>query len=380
MSDKIVDIDSHLIEPADLWEKNLESEFRDRAMRLRPDENGLEVLEIDGKATVGYYFLPGLFGRDSALQRDLKRALVPGQMTYADSIRNEPGAIDPHARVKVMDSEGIDISVLYPTWALSWDAECPDRDLAMAYARVYNDWVVDEFCGPYPDRLIPIAHIPIGDVGDMVRELERSVKKGAKGVMLLSRPPQGGSYGDPAYDPFWAAAEALNAPIGLHVWGNPKFAGSEVYPDASPELSWWTFINLPIDVMFGFASLLNGGTLDRFPKLQVIVLETGGGLLPYWMERFDELYEIYGFKTEMKLKPSEYFARQCWVSVDPGTKLIPDVVKCVGAERVLWAADYPHADASFGTVEEIKKNMTSLSADERHSILTANGLDLYGLN
>ena len=71
MAYKIVDIDSHVIEPADLWEKNLERKFRDRALRLKRDENGLEYLEINGKKAEGYYFLPGLFGRDSALQRDL---------------------------------------------------------------------------------------------------------------------------------------------------------------------------------------------------------------------------------------------------------------------------------------------------------------------
>ena len=66
--------------------------------------------------------------------------------------------------------------------------------------------------------------------------------------------------------------------------------------------------------------------------------------------------------------------------MDPGTKLIPDVVSSVGAERVLWAADYPHADASFGTVKEIKKNIASLAHDEQHKILTENGLNLYKLN
>ena len=167
---RIIDADSHTVEPPDLWVENLEPEYRHRAMRIAIDEDGLEYLEIDGKKPTGYLISGGMFGRPSGIGKDVKDLLTPGKITYQEGL--EPGAVDPIERLKVLDSEGIEATVLYPTMGLAWEAECPDYKLAAAYCRVYNDWILD-FCRPNPDRLIPIAHISVSDAEEGAKELER---------------------------------------------------------------------------------------------------------------------------------------------------------------------------------------------------------------
>ena len=182
---RIIDADSHTVEPPDLWVENLEPEFRHRAMRIAVDEEGLEYLEIDGKKPTGYLISGGMFGRPSGIGKDVKDLLTPGKITYQEGL--EPGAVDPIERLKVLDSEGIEATVLYPTMGLAWEAECPDYKLAAAYCRVYNDWILD-FCRPNPDRLIPIAHISVSDAEEGAKELERTAKLGARGVFLKGLP------------------------------------------------------------------------------------------------------------------------------------------------------------------------------------------------
>lgn len=376
---KVVDVDSHVLEPWDLWERRLEPEYWDRALRLKKDERGLEYLEIDRKKPKSHFLQGGLLGRDSSLGENLKRAMTPGLVTYEEALRARPASYDPHERIKVLDGEGIDVSILYPTLGLSWETECDDPKLSAAYARVYNDWII-EFCAEYPHRFVPIAHIPTRDVGESVKELKRAIQRGAKGIMVLSQPSGGRSYGDEYYDPLWAEVQDMDIPVGLHVWGNPNYVGSGMYPgQAGPEMAWFIFAMLAVDEIVGFTSLFNGGVFDRFPELRIVVLETGGGWIPYWMERLDSLYDVYGFTTPMKQRPSESFQRHCWLSLDPDTKLAVDTIRFVGVDRCMWAGDFPHSDASLGVVSEVKEAIGALPEEDQIKILGENAARLYHL-
>ena len=96
--------------------------------------------------------------------------------------RAKHGPMDPHERVKVMDAEGIDQTLIYPSLSLAM--ECTDAELVAANCRAYNNWVFD-FCKTHPERLIPVAHIPVQDVEEGVVELRRTAKLGAKGEEIL---------------------------------------------------------------------------------------------------------------------------------------------------------------------------------------------------
>ena len=379
MKPKIVDIDSHVLEPSNIWQENLEPEYRDRSLKLVTDENGLEYLEVNGAKPKGHFIQGGLLGRDCSRGGDLERRMTPGMVSYNEALNALPAAFDPGERIKILDSEGIDISILYPTLGLSWEPECDDPKLAAAYARVYNDWLVD-FCSTNPYRLIPVAHITTRDVHESTKEMERTMRSGAKGAMVLSTPFGGKSYGDGYYDPLWAEAESTGVPMGIHVWGNPDHTGSNLYPDKQgPEMAWWVGSMLAMDVIVGFTSMLNGAVFDRFPSLKVVVLETGGGWIQYWLERIDSQYGVYGFKTPMKEKPSDYFRRQCWLSLDPDTALAEHIVKCIGADRCMWAGDFPHADSGTSVVAELNENLAGLTEEERVKVLGETAVKLYQL-
>ena len=181
-----------------------------------------------------------------------------------------------------MDEEGIDASFLYPTIGLSWEVDCNDPELAAAYCRVYNDWLAD-FCAAYPDRLIPIAHISLMDVEEAVKELNRTTKMGMKGIFFCIWPPQRRSFGDVYYDPLWAEAQDLGVPVSLHVIalsGQSRGPGYSVQP--AGESDWFAAVMSNTDPNTALASLMGGGTLERFPRSnsscsRSVVGGSGGG-------------------------------------------------------------------------------------------------------
>jgi len=231
MNARVVDADAHVTEPPDLWERYIDPEYRHVAMRLTKDKDGLEYLSVNGQKPVGILLQGGTLGRICSLGEDLKPLLTPGMVSYEEGIVQ--GAVDPHERIRVLDEDGIDIAVLFPSLGLSWQAECRQADVAEAYCRAYNDWLFD-FCEPYPDRLIPVAMISMIEVEGAVTELARAGKLGAKGMMLSANSINGRPYGDVYFDPFWAEAQGQGIPIGIHVVGDPHFPGSHLYPGPRP--------------------------------------------------------------------------------------------------------------------------------------------------
>ena len=224
----VVDADSHIMEPADLWQEYMAPQFRDRALRINVDEFGLEYLDIDGKISIGYN--GGTLGRIAGIDQTREWMMEHPTLPY-DEIKNiAPGSVDPHARIKHLDKEGVDKTFLFPTLGLGWEAECEDPALSAAYCTAYNRWLVD-FCSPYPDRLFPIAHITVRDVNEGVRELERAARDGMKGAFICPAPMNGIRYSHEYYDPFWATAQDLDMPITFHVVLNPDYPGRNSYPE-----------------------------------------------------------------------------------------------------------------------------------------------------
>ena len=272
---RTVDADGHILEPPDLWKKNLENKFKDRALGLARDTEGIESVIIEGKFSS---FSRG-FGIAAAFGQSGEVAFS-NEFSYMDG---PAGAYDPHARIKWMDEEGIDASVLYPSIGLTWEGEVNDPELATAYCRVYNDWIAD-FCRLYPERLYAVAHISLMDVERAVGELKRVAKLGVKGVMLTPHPANGKAYGDTYYDPFWAVAQDLGLPVGLHVIARPGYYGSEWYqhPTFKGSPFYFLSVTLGFDIQASFVSFFEGGTLERFPNLKLLVLEVGAVGCPFY--------------------------------------------------------------------------------------------------
>ena len=347
-------------------------------MRIKLDEDGLEYLEVDGSPSKGVRggVLSNIAG---AGRKDLEHFLSPGAVPFEKAREMAPPAIDPHERVKWLDQEGVDATLLYPSLGLDWPQDCKDPKLAAAYCRAYNNWLLD-FCAPYSDRLLPIAQISLLDVEEGVIESKRAIKNGMKGIYPPVVPFNGIPYGEPHYDNFWAEAQDLEVPVSLHVTGNVNGVGGDLYPRSYAGPFWWFLVTDMGDVLIAFTSLFQGGLFERFPRLKVAVVETGAGWLPYWLERMDHLYDKVGFTTPLKMRPSEYFQRQCWIVIDPDESTAATTVGYIGQDRFLWGSDYPHTEGETGALGELKENISPLSEEAQNKILGGNAIDLYGLS
>jgi hypothetical protein len=102
---------------------------------------------------------------------------------------------------------------------------------------------------------------------------------------------------------------------------------------------------------------------------------------PFWTERLDEQAESFGgFCEELRLKPSEYFARQCWISFEIDEKTLPVLTPMIGADKVVWGSDYPHHYATFrGALEALYRTIAPMAPEARAKVLGHNAASLYGV-
>ena len=368
----VVDADGHILEPPDAYERYIEPKFRDRAMRIKLDHNGLEYLEVDRKPSS--MMRGGCLGSLGGAYQNSKELFTPGMHTYWEVAQKTPGGIDPDARIREMDQQGIDIAVLYPTLGIVWEEDCTDPALSAAYCRAYNNYVID-FCSKHSDRLKPVAHINLRDAGLAAAEVER-VKDKVIGLFYTPFPGNRRSPGERYYDQLWGAAEKFGLPVSTHVQGRATFHGHDLYARSSP---WFYVMQLPGETQMSLNCIMMDGVFERFPELRYVVLEVGCGWLPYWMERADEKYEIFDFTTQISKKPSQLFREHCWISTEVDETTIPEVVRKLGADRMLWATDYPHVDAQPNPLPVLKEHIAMLPPDQQEWILGKGAAELYSL-
>ena len=376
--DGAVDADGHILEPPTLWEEYIDPEFRDRALRIVLDENGLEELQIDGRrsqmtrrgfpATLGAMGAPDL----ADMQKNPDR-------TY---VREAPyGTMDPAERLRVMDAENIDVSILYTTVGLLWEAEVQDPALAQAYTRAYNRWIT-EFCADSP-RLVPTAHISLGDPQAAARELERAVGDGARGAYVCPFTHDGKPLGHPDHHVVFATAQDLDVPFAIHPTFEPQWTKGERMGtwEHVKQLRLLASVTASDGVRHQFTTLFDYGVYDLFPRLEVLVLESGGGWIGYWLDRIDAVYAhtFIGEKVPLEHKPSDYFRERIWISCDPDERTIPALAARFGADRFMWASDFPHADHTPEYVHDLNDLVAAFPEPDRAKFVGDNARALFGL-
>ena len=378
MTAQVIDVDGHILEPATLWSDNIAPEFKSRALRIEIDEEGLEFWSFDGRAVSTYS--KGRSANVAAIgtTREWRKEHVfdKRDITWEQALARVPGAWDPDERVKMMTAEGIDMSILYPTLALAF-ARMEDAHLSAAYCSVYNDWIVD-FCSAHPDRLMPALTLPWHDVDLSVREMQRFSGLEKKAVQAPSGPAKDISFGATHWDPLWAEHQEQDIPVSLHVGSAGTSASKLLHPEIKHP-SWWTFTVESTELMNSFCSFFQGTVFDRFPDLKILILESGCLWMPYFLERMDETFELIGFTTDLKNKPSDYFNERGWISMEPDDELGAATAKLMGADRLVWAFDYPHSDSCEEPVARLRESLSELSPDDQAKVMGLNVRDIYGL-
>jgi predicted TIM-barrel fold metal-dependent hydrolase len=348
-----IDADGHVQEPADAWERHLAPEWRAYAPRTVRDDLG-RVRQVVGAELKPCIPAPGSGDWD-----------IPA------------GGHDPKQRLADMDRQGVERSLLFPTFGLFF-AGLERADVQAALCRAYNDWL-HEFCGADPQRLLGAAVVPQADLGAALAEARRCVRElGFRAVMMRPNPVRGRTLGDPRWDPLWTLLEEQGVPLAVHEGTTQDLPQSG--RDRFENYALRHVCSHPHEQQIACAELVMGGVLERHPALRVVFLESGCGWLPHWLERMDEHVQGWGHAiAKLPLLPSEYFRRQCFVSCDPNERTLPSVVSLAGEDVVLFATDYPHPDAISGDLVARIADHRELSTAARAKILRANAERCFGL-
>ena len=193
----MVSVDDHLVEPPDLFEGRLPAKFQDRAPSVKRLPDGSDVWEFNGH-TIPNIGLNAVAGRP--------REEYGIEPTAFDEMR--PGCFDVHERIKDMNTGGVLGSMNFPSFpgfSARLFAACRDKDLALAVLRAYNDWHIEEWCGSYPGRFIPMALPVLWDAELCANEVRRVAAKGCHSLTFTENPSALGypSFHDAWWDPLW---------------------------------------------------------------------------------------------------------------------------------------------------------------------------------
>jgi predicted TIM-barrel fold metal-dependent hydrolase len=137
----------------------------------------------------------------------------------------------------------------------------------------------------------------------------------------------------------------------------------------------WTLIGSPVSC----ATLIFSGALDRHPGLQIVMAESGVSWLPFFLARADMEWNALKGKLDYapELSPSELFARQVFATFEE--EFFPEQIPVLGADRCMWASDYPHTDSTFPESRRvIDETLAELTEDDRRKVTATNCAQLYG--
>ncbi len=361
---KVFDSDMHLMEPPDLWQRYIDSDFRDRAPK------GFQRWYADASVEIEGHFMP--------LEPADWSESVAAEKSDAYKISRERNW-DASSQVLAMDMEGIDLAVLYPTRGLMvLGVDNLDPGLAAAVSSAYNDWLYD-FCSHSPDKLYGAAMVSPFDVESAIAESRRSVvDMGMKAIFLRPTRVNSRNWHDRYYDPLWAEIEQLGVPLGFHE------GSGAVIREAGDRFGLNYMMrhtcDHPMEMMLAMVSFICGGVLERFPNLKVGFLEANCAWVPWLVWRMDEHFELSGHfeSPELKHEAREYFQRQCYVSVEPDEEPAKLMETWGFTDNMVFSTDYPHNDAKFPEATESFLTLP-FSEEAKRKILWDNCARLYGL-
>jgi predicted TIM-barrel fold metal-dependent hydrolase len=378
---RVVDIDTHVTEPADVWTGRVSQKWGDRVPHI--ERVGGRDIWMVGGAPVG---MPGAYSMAG------HTGTPPDFRSGYDTIPR--AMVDAGERLRFMDDEGIFANVLYPNlggFGSGTFLKLAEAELRLECVRAYNDWLL-EWAGADRGRLVPVMATPFWDVAETVKEIQRCAGAGYRAVLMCNQPQDHGQplLRDRHWDPVWAAAQEAGMSISFHVGGGDL---SEVVRDNAGIGFKANFARVStisfIDNSRCLADLIFGGVCHRFPRLKMVSVESGVGWLPFALEAMDWQWLNNGVREEhpeYDLLPSEYFRRQIYGSfwfeekgVGLALALYPD--------NILYETDYPHptcqapGPASAGTHPRLyaERVLGGLSDEVVRKVVHDNAAALYGI-
>ena len=364
----LLSIDDHIIEPADTFAAHFPASMKDDAPKLvkNPDNPEVDAWIFQG-VSVGS---PGL----SAVVSWPKEEWNFDPTGLAEM---RPGTYDIHQRVRDMNVNGVLAGMNFPTFpgfAGTHLASLPDRKLSLAAIRAYNDFLLDDLCGAYPGRFIPMGIIPFFDIDESVKEIHRLAAKEV-GCRSITMPETPYGIGQPDFasghwDPVFKALVDTNMVASMHIGGG---FGLLKRPENT----------LPDDIVILAAlvstiaatDLLTSGVLKRIPDIKFAMSEGGLGWIPFLLDRMDRHMVNHSW-THLDSLPKGKSPTQVWKDnflacfiTEPTALLTRDRY---GVETIAWECDYPHSDCTWPYSPELllKELDAAKCSDEEIDLIT----------
>jgi uncharacterized protein len=344
----IIDVDAHWTEGRDLWTSRAPADLRDRVPRVEIID-GREYWVVGDDIVLTQVGL-SVIRRDGQKQYEVMTLKTFDEFSYSSYV--------PAERLKVMDQHGITAQIQYPNTMGTCGGKImniEDIRLRTFCLRAYNDACaeVQEESG---NRLFPQAVLPIWDIAESLRELERCRNMGLTGCVLTDKPEDWGlpSLNEAYWDPLWDTLQAMDLPVNFHVGGgaDKDDYGAWLnmnYQQQLAAISVIMFMNnarIMVNCMFS-------GLLDRFPDLKFVSVESGVGWVPFVIEAAEYQFDQWFVRRKpLQRRPREYFQHNFYCSWWFEERTILRDVQELGEDRVMFETDFPHPTCLYPQVRE----------------------------
>ncbi|CAO5160624.1 Predicted metal-dependent hydrolase, TIM-barrel fold [Frankia sp. AiPs1] len=382
--DWLISVDDHVLEPPHLWVERVAAKDRDRAPHMEVDSTGMDYWVYDGRK----FPSSGL----SAVVGRSKEEFSPEPLAYKDM---RPGCYDAAERIKDMNQAGVLASLCFPTlprFCGQMFYEASDREFGLECLKIYNDWMLEEWCGAAPGRYIPLTLIPLWDPQLAVAEMERCAAKGSTSFAFSENPEPLGlpTIHDPSgyWEPVLAAANDLRMVVSMHVGSSsqvPKIASNTPF---LANLTWGA-----MRTSGTMLSWLFSGHLQRHPNLKIALSEGEVGWMPYYLERAEQVLD----KQRYWIQRGAFFAdHQAVTNADLDTLDIRQLFRdhiygCfiedhhgiaslaeIGEDNIMCETDYPHSDSTWpNCIQTVKGIISHLPEETQYKLLRGNAEKLY---
>ena len=390
----IVDADNHYYEPDDCFTRHIESRFADQAVNIRRgDDNPHGTVHIGDDRLKYFTVTPSdATGQPGALQAYFKGSAGKGDALLSQgliSANDLPASRDRALRLQLMDEQGVEAALMFPTLAVGIEHELRhDAAALFANLRSFNRWLEEDWGYGENGRTIGVPLLSLLDIDLAVTELDRVLAAGAKTVYLKAGPLPGRSPADPLHDPFWARCEEASIPVLFHL-GNPGLTefysalwGEKPNPPShrlSPFQRLTSFTERTITDTL--AAIIFHNLFGRFPNLKVASIEHGADWVPNLLRKMDRAVKMTGPRDwlfgPIDDRPSEVFRRHIKVNPFPEEKVQP-LAAAIGIENVLGGSDWPHPEGTASPADLVDL-MPELNSDELRAVLRDNTASFIGL-
>lgn len=387
----MISVDDHILEPRDLWQRELPASMRDEGPRVKRQKAKLGFkggkpsfeLDVEDGAWCDVWYFEDLVLPTSQVYGAAgipieEQANIP--VVYEDL---RPGVYDQKARLADMDLNSIEAAINYPNtfprFAGQGFSERKDKDLALASIRVYNDWMIDDWGGGEGrGRLIPLTLVPLWDPQLAADEVRRCAAKGSYAIAFTENPAKLGlpSMYTGQWDVLWQACIETGTTVSMHI------GSSSSMPTTSEDAP--LAVSMSLNAQNAQGSVCDwvfSRTLERFPQIKIAYAESQVGWMPFQFERMDAVWREGVAGVELPNPPSSYVRGTVFGCIFDDMHGLRSRHE-VGMEQILFETDYPHPNGTFPDTRNVAHRLceaAGMDEKECYQLLRGNAIACYGL-